>query len=389
MRSTQPPKPPLSRQILEAASSWFVDFRVGDIDSEARERFDAWLRQSPEHIRAYMEIAQTFVELPDEFKPAAMDGLLIQSADSHANVVQFDSSAREVAAGFSPAIETTPLLSRKTAGVRAKTPRSWLSGRSLAASIAGAAVATALLAWFSLNPDKTYTTQIGERRSITLADGSIVELNARSRLSIHFSSAERHVDLVEGQALFDVAKDKQRPFVVRIGETRVRAVGTQFDIDRKSGGTTVTVLEGRVAVLTSLNSPVVSNEAATPASTLTAGRQEFATGAEPGGTLYVSEGQQTTVTAGSISAPLPANIEAATAWVRHTLVFEGSPLSSVVDDFNRYNQRQLIIEDRRLDHFHVSGVYSSTDSASLIRFLRAQPDILVIETDRNVRITHP
>ena len=72
--------------------------------------------------------------------------------------------------------------------------------------------------------------------------------------------------------------------------------------------------------------------------------------------------------------------------VQHRLVFDNSRLSDVVDDFNRYNARQLVIEDRRLYDFHVSGVYSSTDPASLIRFLRAQPSIDVIETDTDVRI---
>ncbi len=61
---TGQPKPKLNRQILDEASAWFVDFRVGDVDLTARERFDQWLRQSPEHIRAYMEIARTYVELP-------------------------------------------------------------------------------------------------------------------------------------------------------------------------------------------------------------------------------------------------------------------------------------------------------------------------------------
>ena len=78
---------------------------------------------------------------------------------------------------------------------------------------------------------------------------------------------------------------------------------------------------------------------------------------------------------------------AATAWTQHQLVFDASPLSDVVDGFNRYNTHQIVIEDRALDDFHVSGVYSSTDPASLVRFLRQQPGIDVIETDEGVRIT--
>src|SRR5260221_5540279 len=94
----------------------------------------------------------------------------------------------------------------------------------------------------------SYSTDVGERRSLTLDDGSTVDLNARSKVRIEFSKAERRVDLIEGQALFQVAKNMDRPFIVKSGEATVRAVGTQFDVDRKATGTTVTVLEGRVVV---------------------------------------------------------------------------------------------------------------------------------------------
>src|SRR5271155_3337689 len=83
--------PKLNRQILEEASEWFVDFRVGDIDATARERFDEWLRRSPEHIRAYMEIAKTYVELPALKIAGSLDlDALIAYARSGENVVRFD-----------------------------------------------------------------------------------------------------------------------------------------------------------------------------------------------------------------------------------------------------------------------------------------------------------
>ncbi len=70
---TKTPTPALNRQILDEASEWFVDFRVGDVDTAARERFDEWLRRSPEHIRAYWEIAKTYVELPAAPAPGKLD----------------------------------------------------------------------------------------------------------------------------------------------------------------------------------------------------------------------------------------------------------------------------------------------------------------------------
>src|SRR3977135_2732153 len=90
---TNPLKPKLNPQILDEASALFVDFRVGDVDSGARGRFDRWLRQSPEHIRAYMEIAKTYVELPSRHR-ASDAGQLIAYARSDGNVVPFDHTMR-------------------------------------------------------------------------------------------------------------------------------------------------------------------------------------------------------------------------------------------------------------------------------------------------------
>ncbi|HKT73508.1 MAG TPA: FecR family protein [Steroidobacteraceae bacterium] len=355
----------LNRQILEEASDWFVDFRVGDVDERARERFDEWLRRSPEHIRAYMEIAKTYVVLPaltPNRKIAVQD--LIAYARSDDNIVPFD--------------QPTPSQPARASGVSSSADRRgpWFSGL-IAASMAVLAVSTGVLSWVVLHRLPTYATDIGERRTVTLSDGSTIDLNAKSRVSIRFSKGERQVELVDGQALFRVAKDADRPFLVHTGSAVVRAVGTEFDVYRKSSGTTVTVVEGRVSV--------THEGAGTAVPTLSA-ESTGSRAAQPEPTL-VSAGEQVTVTERTIAAPKRINVAGATAWTQHQLVFDTAPLSDVVDGFNRYNTRQIVIEDLQLQDFHVSGVYSSTDPASLIRFLREQPGVRVIETDRDVRIT--
>jgi transmembrane sensor len=95
------------------------------------------------------------------------------------------------------------------------------------------------------------------------------------------------------------------------------------------------------------------------------------------------------VTADPVISPQRADIAATTAWMERRLIFDGSKLSDVVQEFNRYNRRQLIIEGAQLSDFHVSGVYSSSDPASLIRFLRDQPGIKVTENGNEVRIAAP
>ena len=244
----KPKTPPskVNRLILEEASEWFVDFRVGDVDEHSRERFDEWLRRSPEHIRAYMEIARTYVELPSGKLGGKIDvDSLIAYAHSGENVVPFNDAGNAPPKAPRPmSAETSNRGALRKRGRR--TPR--LGRRFLAAASGVLVLVIAGAVWWQVERFPSYATEIGERRSITLTDGSTVDLNARSRLRIEFTKSERRVLLLGGQALFQVSKDKNRPFIVRSGDATVRAVGTQFDVYRKATGTTVTVLEGRVAV---------------------------------------------------------------------------------------------------------------------------------------------
>jgi transmembrane sensor len=410
---TKTPTPALNRQILDEASEWFVDFRVGDVDTAARERFDEWLRRSPEHIRAYWEIAKTYVELPAAPAPGKLDvAALIAYAHLDANVVPLHSRASEIRALRS---ESPPELLDK--GAVGPTPR-FRRPFFVAAAVAFAVVIGGAV-WWQANRYPLYSTDIGERRSITLADGSTVDLNARSKLRIEFSSAERRVELLDGQALFQVAKDKQRPFIVHCRDATVRAVGTQFDVYRKDSGTTVTVLEGRVAVYSSARAgqtnstaePLAPESNSAPQHPLprvsargspSASSSLISSGsgarvpsasksglADPSGSaaIYLDAGEQVTVTADAAGTPMPqhADVLATTAWMQRKLIFEGSKLSDVVSEFNRYNRRQLVIEDPRLADFQISGVYSSTDPASLVLFMRDQ-GLNVTEGDNEIRI---
>jgi len=368
--------PKSNRQIVDEASEWFVEFRVGDVDAAARERFDEWLRRSPEHIRAYIGIARTYVEMPNPHATKPLDvEALIAYARSGENIVPFDTVPQERAA------------------MHTRSPRR----RFLAVAASALMVALAGGVWWQSARYPLYRTDIGERRSITLADGSTVDLNARSKLRVEFSKNERRVELLDGQALFQVAKDKSRPFIVASGEAAVRAVGTQFDVYRKDSGTTVTVLEGRVAVYSTAPQPATRSPRASvqPEAQMHAIPHSGAASSNPpglldpsgAGAIFLSAGEQVTVTrAQTLPAPARADIAATTAWTQRRLIFDGSKLSDVVQEFNRYNKRQLVIEDAQLSDFHVSGVYSSTDPSSLIRFLREQPGIKITDHENEVQI---
>src|SRR5262249_22219774 len=125
------------------------------------------------------------------------------------------------------------------------------------------------------------------------------------------------------------------------------ALGTAFDVYKAPMGTVVTVVEGRVVVLNKI----------------------------------VAAGEQLVMTPRVVTPPKRANIAAATAWTQRSLVFDASPLTEVAQEFNRYNRRRLVVESSQLRDFRISGVFSSVEPTLLLRFLRAQPELVVQETE--------
>jgi transmembrane sensor len=349
----------MNSQILQEAADWLVNVRDGTPDERVRAEFTEWLCKSPEHVRAYLELESMWrdvaaVESNDKTTPET----LIRNANATGSVVAFEDRAGVRSAG--------------EVSTRARPTR---ASFAIAASIVLACVAGAI-GWWTFARFPVYETDIGEQRSITLVDGSIIELNARSRLRILYSEHERKVELIDGQGLFSVAKDARRPFVVYSDDVRIRAVGTQFDVHQIDGGTIVTVLEGRVAV----SGPQQTSGAPAGASARVDAQVKVTS-------MELRAGQQVEVAASGMEPPRAANIESATAWTQRQIVFDSAPLTDVAREFNRYNHRQLRIDDPALGHVLITGVFSSSDPTSLLRFLREQPDLAVEERETEVRIT--
>lgn len=345
---------PLNAQIREQASEWLVCFSEGEVDAAAREAFTYWLRTSPEHVRAYLRISAFWhdAELIDKATRGDIDGL-VQRALKENNVVSFTEVGR-----VSP-----PSSDVSERGARSGRP--W----AIAAAMAIACVGM-LFAVLHFYGGQTYATGVGELRTVTLADGSKVEINARSRIKVNFTDSQRDVELLEGQALFSVAKDAARPFVVRSGNTSVKAVGTQFDVNRKPGGTVVTVFEGSVAVTQSEPKRTTNAPAAV---------------AVP--RVLLTPGEQVTATGHIIMPAKKANLAAATAWTEGLLVFDSAPLSEVVQEFNRHNLKPMLIMDDRLSTLRISGIFPASGAERLTVFLRERFDIVVQERDDAIRLS--
>jgi transmembrane sensor len=330
----------LNDQISREAAEWLVEFRTGDIDGAGRREFDVWLRASPEHIRAFIEMAVLWHE------GGAIDPrrqLEIAAIGDGATVLPL------------PIDRAAPRAAAHPAEGNPRSGRARAVGWALAASLLVAAFAVALIARSGLLGGPTYTAALRAPRSIVLPDGSRVLLDSKSRLQVSFTAARRRVALLQGQALFYVVNDPHRPFLVHTGDTVVRDVGTVFNVNRLGGGTVVTVVEGRAAV-----------GAAQP--------------------IYLSAGEQLDVRAGPFSPrPIHVDVSSEIAWTQGEVVLESATLTEAAQVFSRYATRRLVADDLGKSPLRVSGVFS-TDPDFLIRYLRGRPDILVTETDSEVHI---
>src|SRR5262245_6051641 len=183
----------LSPQILAEASAWFTEFTAGGLDAVAQAQFNSWMRRSPEHVQAYLQIAAFWEDADLLNTPLGrdLDGLIAR-ARQDTNVYSLERAARSD--GNSPPTTRSVLPPTNGPGRRRR------SILAFAASVTVLLVGTAWLYW----QRGIYSTEVGEQRSITLDDGSAVELNARSRLRVRFNESQRSVELLVGQALFRV-----------------------------------------------------------------------------------------------------------------------------------------------------------------------------------------
>jgi transmembrane sensor len=206
------------------------------------------------------------------------------------------------------------------------------------------------------------TTSVGEQRLLTLEDGSRILLNTSTRLRVDESVTERRVRLDSGEALFDVARNPERPFIVTAGDRQVVALGTSFVVRRQEQQVTVTLIEGKVAV-----TPAVE----------TAGPREK-TVLMPGQRLRVAKAETP-----RLDQP---PIEAVTAWRRGEVILDKTRLGDAVAEMNRYSAIELVIDDERVAGIPISGIFRAGDSASFARAVGEVYRLHVINESRRIVI---
>ena len=329
-----------------------------------RKALSKWLLLSPDHVKAYLEVAQA-------------SGLLQESARW-----LDDSVAALVAASAAPEDANVVPLERAAADRSMSGPRAGKKPRVTRWIAVAAAISIAVLGGMlfrgdnGINGVEIYATGVGEQRSFTLEDGSTVHLNTRSELHVHYDVAVRHIDLVRGEGLFDVAKDPGRPFQVHGGDTTISALGTRFNVRLREDRTLVTVLEGQVGVVTDQQQAAADS----------AERVKVAVDA---GRIELGAGEQASVADATIRKVAVADPAKVTAWTSRRLIFDSEPLSHVIDEFNRYNRVPVRVVDPGLVALEISGTFDVTDVESLLESLKAIRRVEVLEDGSGARLIRP
>ena len=206
-----------------------------------------------------------------------------------------------------------------------------------------------------------YSTPVGEVASVPLKDGSSITLNTATAVHVDLTPRERRVDLAHGEAFFVVAKDLNRPFVVRAGSKRVVAVGTQFSVRRDGDDVRVVVTEGTVR-LESIGRPMHVKGEGTQGD---AGSGSPESARLPAGTIARATESDVLVEERSIP-----EAEEALTWRLGYLTFHETTLAEAVEEFNRYNEHRITIEDPKLAAIRISGTFRPTNNEAFVRLLQ-------------------
>lgn len=309
-----------SAQHLQEAADWLTRLQRPEVDETDWLAFDAWLSE-PGAQEAYDAIQ-------------AVDEEIFQRG---------------------PAIRGELTEPQRVAARRAfAVDWRWLGG--LGVTAAAAVVALTVAPWGELlpQPDTLYATAKGESRVVQLTDGSRIDLNTDSHISVRLEKDARRVTVHDGQALFDVAHDSARPFLITAGDETVRVVGTRFDVRRRDGQLSVTVLRGLVEVSTDGEDTPVR--------------------LRPGQMLEHVEGA-----AGFSVRAVTA--EDQVGWRSGRLIYRDQPLGRIVSDMNHYFDRPLRLEGENTANLRFSGVLIVDGQDAMVRRLTSLMPISATPTD--------
>ncbi len=303
MSNTRPSSPQQSAS--DQASAWFARLHADDVTAVEQEQFKSWYGENPQHAKAYDKML-----------------LLWDRLEAPGKRIHTRLETEQLALARQP-------LPGKHSYVR----------RLMATS----ALALVVLLSYQLpiyyqNWQSDYYTAPGKQLTVALDDGSRLTLNTDTALAVNLSDNQRNIELLRGEAYFQVSPDKNRPFIVSNGTAKARAVGTAFSVKKTDDDMQVVVSEGTVEV--------------------SAGKTDAP--------ALVHINQQVDYQQGHVGPVISTDIMETLAWQRGQLIFKQQPLSKVIQEVNRYRNGQIMILNPKLKQRIVSGVFDTADPNAVV-----------------------
>jgi transmembrane sensor len=361
------------KHAVSEASDWFSRLQAGPMQRAEREQFVEWLRESHLHVAAMLRVAQI-----------------------HGSLEQFQGWSRIPTGPLTQTDKVVPFPPPPPGGARLSedsSPAPRAPPRNTGPRLRFVAFTTFLLlvvGTLTVLPrsrGQLIETERGERREVVLPDGSVLQIDPQTRLRVRYVDAARRISLEQGRALFHVARNANRPFLVQAADTTVRAVGTAFSVEqRPHDGVVVTVAEGKVSVSVSPDDQL--GEAIRAGKTNESNSASEASETGNAGEVFLTANQQITVTAGGTTRPIRKVDSARTlAWAAGRLIFQNDELGQAVAQFNRYNPVQLTVADPTLARKPVSGVFNAAEPEAFIAFLQSVTAVEIIrDGDKSITI---
>lgn len=333
--------------LSEQAAAWFVRLVANDLTARERREYLAWLKASSRHVEALLDIYRYhgYGRKAKLHMRASPDG------DPLENVIPFGPR------GMTVIHQQTRQLKRR----RARTIR-------IAAAVAGV-MFTVVAGWMvkATYYDKRITTDPGEWDRTMLSDGSVLRIGPNTKLRWAFDDSQRTIVLSEGEAVFEVAKDPNRPFVVKTHIGDVRAVGTEFGVSLMNASTAiVTVAHGKVAVSKHNDARVTTIERA-------------------GAVAELIEDQQIILSVGGVQPVKQVDASRELQWATGYYEFRGETVREAIEQFNRRNRLKVVMSDPAIGAIAMPfTTVKLDDPETFVLMLAARPDVQVAYESANV-----
>lgn len=365
----------VSENARELAASWYDRMHSDRVTEETRQGLDAWLAESPEHRVAYEEIKGTWSSL----RSFAHDPRIL--ALRHETALRLTRRTtlrvRPMSLAVAAAVVVLGVGLTLLFAVRPN------GGRSVFAEMLGA---------FHGQQGGHYVTATGERLVVNLEDGSQVTLDTQTALAVGFTRTARWVRLIRGQALFEVAKDRTRPFVVEVQHRRLVAVGTAFDVRLDGEQVKVTMIEGTVRVERTMAS--IDSDRPLPSDDGGSSRRRQPRSTEDTAAIsrvprnsaaeIITAGEQLIADERNQDSISPADPEQNTSWRHGQIIFDNTRLADAVAELNRYSQVKLQLADPALADLRLSGAFETGHPRLFLEALTTYFPIQATQADEHL-----